>query len=121
MGFSAGIALIAGASGVLTAIFNAEKINDVQAEKAAVTSEFKEFRREAARAIDVYRTRALKAQEAAESLAIVLKSKEAAELERPSPRIKTHIDLLKGFIEKMDEPEPPLPRPELRIAPDRSP
>ena len=85
------IAVISGVSGFFNARYNADQIAELQQDKNVLELSVAE-----------YRESEIETQNAAESLAAVLKSKEAANLRNPSQEIQTHINLLKTFIAKMD-------------------
>ena len=84
------IAVISGGTGLVNAKFKSDELLQLKDDTQRLNSELKQ-----------YSEREIKTKAAAESLAKVLKSKEASNLENPSTEIQIHIDLLKEFLKDM--------------------
>jgi hypothetical protein len=95
------IALISGATGLVNAMFNADEILKLRDDAHTSAAEYEKYKQQAAETIARYSAREAETRHAAESLAEVLRSKEAYNLQHPSKEIQTHIELLKAFLKRM--------------------
>lgn len=109
MAMTIGIAVIAFASGIANAWFNAQAIARVEQEKEAVESaadalaeEFDAYQADTRSTIAKYQAAAIRSEEVVKSLAMVVDEKElAAKEDRASPEMQSHIRILRKSIDRL--------------------
>lgn len=90
MGTCVVIAIISAASGIANAIINADKISSLEETNTTLSAKVHNLEKQQ-----------LQTREAAKGLQKVLKSKEGIDVDNQSSEIKTHIRLLKDFLDDM--------------------